>query len=139
MGTIRGSLFLIPYGFLSFWLGWCWIKNKTWWLSWLWGIVIGSVGFLIRVLALSILVGENLWIVITRASYGLIEKFYSLTNISGSPSLLTIQIIAILLIIFQETVYVLTIHVVAYAVFPRLKSSIPDPPTIMNGLVDLNL
>ena len=139
MGPIRGSLFLFPYGFLSFWLGWCWIKNKTWWLSWLWGIVIGSVGFLIRVLALSILVGENLWIVITRASYGLIEKFYTLTNISGSPYLLTIQIIAILLIIFQETVYVLTIHVVAYAVFPRLKSSIPDTPPIMNGLVDLNL
>jgi len=44
----------------------------------------------------------------------------------------------ILLIIFQEIVYVLTVHVVAYSLFPRFKLTIPDPPRLLNSLVNLN-
>ena len=139
MGPVRGPLFLFPYGILAFWLGWCWLKSKSWWFSWILGIIIGAMGFSIRVLALSTLVGENLWIIITRASYSLIDKLTSLLNISSSPSLLTIQIVAILLIIFQEIVYVFTIHVISYSIFPRLKSRIPDPPLILSGFVDFKL
>ena len=139
MGPIRGPLFLFPYGLLSFWLGWCWLNKKSWWFSWFIGISIGSIGFFIRVFALSTLVGENLWIVITRASYGIIEKIFSLVNLSQTPSLLFIQIVAILLVVFQELVYVLTIHVISYAVFPKLKSEIPEPPQMLSGFVDLSL
>ena len=139
MGPIRGPLFLFPYGSLSFWLGWCWLKNKSWWFSLFSGILIGASGFLIRVFALSILVGENLWILVTRASYGLIQKFGSIIDISLSPSTTFIQLLAICLVIFQEFVYVLTIHIIAYAVFPRLKSSIPEPPKKISGFVDLRL
>ena len=139
MGPIRGPLFLFPYGTLSFWLGWCWLKNKSWWYSLFSGILIGTAGFLLRVFALSILVGENLWILVTRASYGLIQKFASLIDITSSPSLTLIQLVAILLVIFQEFVYVLTIHIIAYAVFPRLKSYIPKPPNRISGFVDLSL
>ena len=139
MGPIRGPLFLFPYGTLSFWLGWCWLKNKSWWFSLFSGILIGASGFLIRVFALSILVGENLWILVTRASYGLIQKFASIIDISWTPSVTFIQLVAIFLVIFQEFVYVLTIHIIAYAVFPRLKSSIPQPPNKFSGFVDLRL
>ena len=139
MGPIRGPLFLFPYGTLSFWLGWCWLKNKSWWFSLFSGILIGASGFLIRVFALSILVGENLWILVTRASYGLIQKFASIIDISWSPSTTFIHLVAIFLVIFQEFVYVLTIHIIAYAVFPRLKSSIPEPPKKISGFVDLRL
>jgi len=139
MGPVRGPLFLFPYGLLAFWLGWCWLRSKSWWFSWIIGIIIGSIGFFIRVFALSTLVGENLWIIITRASYGLIDKLSSFFNLSSSPSLLVIQVVAILLIIFQEIVYVLTIHIIAYSVFPRLRSRIPDPPVIFRGLVDFNI
>ena len=139
MGPIRGPLFLFPYGTLSFWLGWCWLKNKSWWFSLFSGILIGASGFLIRVFALSILVGENLWILVTRASYGLIQKFASIIDISWTPSVTFIQLVAIFLVIFQEFVYVLTIHIIAYAVFPRLKSSIPQPPNKIIGFVDLRL
>ena len=139
MGPIRGPLFLFPYGTLSFWLGWCWLKNKSWWFSLFSGILIGASGFLIRVFALSILVGENLWILVTRASYGLIQKFASIIDISWSPSLTLIQLVAIFLVIFQEFVYILTIHIIAYAVFPRLKSSIPEPPNRISSFVDLSL
>ena len=139
MGPVRGPLFLFPYGILAFWLGWCWFKAKSWWFSWMIGIIIGVIGFSIRVFALSTLVGENLWIIITRASYSLIEKLSIFFNISSSPSLLNIQIVAILLIIFQEIVYVFTIHIIAYSIFPRLKSRIPDPPLILSGFVDFKL
>jgi len=139
MGPIRGPLFLFPYGTLSFWLGWCWLKNKSWWYSLFSGILIGASGFLIRVFALSLLVGENLWILVTRASYGLIQKFASIIDTSWSPSITLIQLVAIFLVIFQEFVYVLTIHIIAYAVFPRLKSSIPQPPDKISGFVDLSL
>ncbi len=139
MGPIRGPLFLFPYGTLSLFLGWCWLKNKSWWFSLFSGILIGALGFLIRVFALSILVGENLWILVTRASYGLIQKFVSIIDISWSPSTTFIQLVAIFLVIFQEFVYVLTIHIIAYAVFPRLKSYIPDPPKKISGFVDLRL
>jgi len=139
MGPIRGPLFLFPYGTLSFWLGWCWLKNKSWWFSLYSGILIGASGFLIRVFALSILVGENLWILVTRASYGLIQKIASIIDISWSPSTTFIQLVAIFLVIFQEFVYVLTIHIIAHAVFPRLKSSIPQPPNRISGFVDLRL
>ena len=135
MGPFRGPLFLFPYGILAFSLGWCWRKRKNWWISWSIGIMLGSFGFLIRVLALSTLVGENLWLIITRASFGLIDKFISFFHLSLSPSLLAIQVVALLLIVLQEVIYVLTLHVIAYAIFPRLKISIPNPPKLISGLI----
>ena len=139
MGPVRGPLFLFPYGLLAFSLGWCWLKSKSWWFSLSLGITIGSIGFAIRVFALSTLVGENLWLIITRASYSLIERLSTFLNISNSPSLISIQIVAILLIIFQEIVYVFTIHIISYAIFPRLKSRVPDPPLALFGFVDFKL
>ena len=75
---------------------------------------------------------------ITRASYGLLEKLIGLLNLPFSPSILSIQLGAIFLIIFQEIVYVLTVHVVAYSLFPRFKLKIPDPPRLLNSLVNFN-
>ena len=139
MGPIRGPLFLFPYGILAFWLGWCWLRSKSWWFSWMLGIIIGSLGFAIRVFALSTLVGENLWIIITRASFSLIDKFSEVLNISSSPSMLSIQFVAILLIIFQEIVYVFTIHIIAYSIFPKFKTRVPDPPLILDEFVKFKL
>ena len=67
------------------------------------------------------------------------DKFIELFNLPFSPSIRIIQLVAILLIIFQEMVYVLTLHILAYSLFPRLNSKIPDPPKIINGFVDLGL
>ena len=77
--------------------------------------------------------------IVTRASYGLLDRFIELFNLPFSPSIRIIQLVAILLIIFQEMVYVLTIHLIAYSLFPRLNSNIPEPPKIINGFVGLGL
>ena len=137
MGPLRGPLVLFPYGLLSLWLGYSWQKGWTWWLSWSVGVSIGTLGFLIRVLALSLLVGENLWVILTRAGAGLLEKGIDLLNLSLTPDMRQVQIVAFLLIITQEIVYVLCLHALAYWIFPRLKSSIPEPPALLENLITL--
>ena len=137
MGPIRGPLVLFPYGFLSLWLGYSWYKRWNWLLSWSVGVVIGTMGFLVRVFVLSVLVGENLWVIITRAGAALIEKGIDIFNLSFTPNMSQVQLVALCLIITQEIVYVLCLHALAFWIFPRLKSSIPEPPALLENLISL--
>ncbi len=137
MGPLRGPLVLFPYGLLSLWLGYCWEKGWNWWLSWSVGVSIGTMGFLVRVFALSLLVGENLWVILTRAGAALLEKGIDLFNLSFTPDMRQVQIVALCLIITQEIIYVLCLHALAYWIFPRLKSSIPEPPALLENLISL--
>ena len=137
MGPLRGPLVLFPYGFLSLWLGYSWNKGWNWWLSWSVGVAIGTMGFLVRVFVLSILVGENLWVIITRAGAALIEKGIDIFNLPFTPDMTQVQMVALCLVITQEIVYVLCLHALAYWIFPRLKSSMPEPPTFLENLIFL--
>ena len=137
MGPLRGPLVLFPYGLLSLWLGYSWNKGWNWWLSWSIGVAIGTMGFLVRVLFLSVLVGENLWVILTRAGAGLLEKGIDILNLSSTPDMSQVQIAALCLIITQEIVYVLCLHALAYWIFPRLKAPIPEPPTLLENLISL--
>ena len=135
MGPFRGPLVLFPYGLLSLWLGYSWKQGWNWWLSWSVGVAIGTMGFLVRVLVLSILVGENLWVIITRAGAALLEKGIDLFNLPFTPDMTQVQIVALCLVITQEIVYVLCLHALAYWIFPRLKSSMPEPPAVLENLI----
>ena len=135
MGPIRGPLVLFPYGFLSLWLGWSWFRGVSWWLSWGVGALIGTTGFLIRVFLLSLLVGENLWIVVLRAGSLLIERGTALFDLAFVPDLFFVQIVALLLVIFQELIFVLTLHAVAFWIFPKLQARVPLPPRVLNNLI----
>ena len=137
MGPLRGPLVLFPYGLLSLWLGYSWQKGWNWWLSWSVGVSIGTMGFLVRIFVLSMLVGQNLWVILTRAGAGLLEKGIDLFNLSFTPDMGQVQIVALFLIVTQEIVYVLCLHALAYWIFPRLKSSIPEPPTLLENLISL--
>ncbi len=138
MGPLRGPLVLFPYGFISLWLGYSWQKGFNWWLSWSVGVFIGTLGFLIRVFVLSVLVGENLWVIITRAGASLLEKGIDLFNLSFYPDMMQVQFVALCLIITQEIVYVLCLHALAYWIFPRLKASIPEPPALIDSFISLD-
>ena len=137
MGPLRGPLVLFPYGLLSLWLGYSWQKGWNWWLSWSVGIAIGTIGFLVRVFVLSMLVGENLWVILTRAGAGLLEKGIDIFSLSFTPDMIQVQIVALSLVITQEIVYVLCLHALAYWIFPRLKSSIPAPPPLLDNLLSI--
>ena len=138
MGPVRGPLVLFPYGFLSIWLGWSWRKGISWWISWFGGLCIGVLGFLVRVIVLSLLVGENLWVIITRAGAGLLEGILGFFNIPLIPDMIHVQLMAVLLVIVQELIYVFVLHAIAFWVFPRLKARIPYPPKLLNSLVALD-
>ena len=138
MGPLRGPLLLFPYGLLSLWLGWSWCRGISWWLSWSGGIVIGTAGFLVRILVLSLLVGENLWVVITRAGSALLDRLIAALHLPITPDLTQVQLMALLLVVVQEVIYVLSLHALAYWIFPRLKSPIPEPPRLLHGLIALD-
>ena len=138
MGPVRGPLLLFPYGILAMWLGWCWGRGFSWWLSWSVGVVLGTLGFLMRVLVLSLLVGENLWVVITRAGAGMLERVITLLHLPISADLASVQLMALVLVVLQELIYVLSLHALAFWIFPRLRSSIPGPPRLLHGLVALD-
>ena len=138
MGPVRGPLLLFPYGILALWLGWCWGRGCSWWLSWSVGVVFGTLGFLMRVLVLSLLVGENLWVVITRAGAGMLERVITLLHLPISADLASVQLMALALVVLQELIYVLSLHALAFWIFPRLRSSIPGPPRLLHGLVALD-
>ena len=138
MGPVRGPLLLFPYGLLSLWLGWSWCRDLSWWLSWSVGVLLGTAGFLVRVFVLSLLVGENLWVVITRAGAALLDRLIALLHLPISPDLTQVQLMALMLVVIQEVIYVLSVHALAFWIFPRLRSPIPEPPRLLHGLVALD-
>ena len=138
MGPIRGPLVLFPYGLLALWLGWCWRRGGSWWLSWGVGVLIGSAGFLVRVAVLSVLLGENLWVLITTAAAQLLERLSGLLQLGGGPDLLQVQLLALLLVLVQNVIYVLALHAVAHWIFPRLQSPISPPPALLRPLLALD-
>jgi uncharacterized protein YybS (DUF2232 family) len=138
MGPIRGPLVLFPYGLLALWLGWGWRRRLSWWLTLPLGGLLGAAGFLVRVAVLSVLVGENLWVLITSAAAGLLERLSSLLGLGPGLDLLQVQIAAVLLVIVQNLVVVLCLHAVAYWIFPRLKVPISEPPPVLRALVALD-
>ena len=138
MGPIRGPLMLFPYGFLALWLGWCWRRRTSWWWSWGVGTLIGATGFLVRVAVLSVLVGENLWVVLTSAAAGLLEKLAALVGLGASVDLAQVQVVALAMVVLQNLIVVLALHAVAYWMFGRLKAPIPEPPELLKTLVALD-
>jgi len=138
MGPIRGPLMLFPYGFLALWLGWCWRRRTSWWWSWGVGTLIGATGFLVRVAVLSVLVGENLWVVLTSAAAGLLEKLAGLVGLGASVDLAQVQVVALAMVVLQNLIVVLALHAVAYWMFGRLKAPIPEPPELLKTLVALD-
>jgi uncharacterized protein YybS (DUF2232 family) len=138
MGPIRGPLVVFPYGLLALWLGWCWRRRASWWLSWGIGSVIGALGFLVRVAVLSVMVGENLWVVITTAAAGLLERIAGGVGLAAAVQLEHVQVAAVLLVWVQNVIVVLALHAVAYWIFPRLQAPISEPPQALRGLVALD-
>ncbi|KKZ13087.1 MAG: hypothetical protein TQ37_04810 [Candidatus Synechococcus spongiarum 15L] len=142
MGPIRGPLVLFPYGFLGIWLGWCWNRGLGWCVSWSVGTLVGSLGFVIRVAVLSLLLGSNLWVVFTNAAVRMLDWLLGILEpvlgLSLAPTIAQVQVMAAVLILLQNIVYTLTLHIVSYWIFPRLHSPISEPPDLLRPLVALD-
>ncbi len=138
MGPIRGPLVLFPYGFLALWLGWGWRRRCSWWLTLAVGALIGTAGFLVRVAVLSVLVGENLWVVITTAAANLLDRVAGWVGLAGGFDLSQVQVAALVLLLFQNLIVALALHAVAYWIFPRLEMPIGEPPPALRALLALD-
>ena len=101
------------------------------------GVLLGAVGFLVRVALVSVLLGENLWVVITGAAAGIIDGLADRLQLPLSPDLTQVQLAALALVLAQNLIYVLALHAVAWWVFPRLRQSMPDPPPLLRPLLAL--
>jgi uncharacterized protein YybS (DUF2232 family) len=130
---------LFPYGFLSLWLGWGWRRRLSWWVTLPVGALIGGLGFLVRLAVLSVLVGENLWVVITTAASQLLDRFAELLGLGPGMDLLQVQTAALVLVLVQNLLVVFCLHAVAYWIFPRLQAPISEPPPLLQALVSLDL
>jgi uncharacterized protein YybS (DUF2232 family) len=137
MGPIRGLLVLFPYGSLALWLGWGWRRRLSWWLTLPIGGLIGAVGFLVRVAVLSLLLGQNLWVVITSAAASLLERLLTLLSLGPGFDLGQVQLLALLLVLVQNLLVSFCLHALAHWIFPRLQAPIPEPPEALAGLVAL--
>ena len=138
MGPIRGPLVLFPYGLLALWLGWGWRRRLSWWLTLPVGALIGAFGFLVRLAVLSVLVGENLWVLITTAASQLLDRLTDALGLGPGLDLVQVQGAAIGLVLVQNLLVVFCLHAVAYWIFPRLKAPISEPPPVMQALVSLD-
>ena len=138
MGPIRGPLVLFPYGLLALWLGWGWRRRLSWWLTLPVGALIGSFGFLVRLAVLSVLVGENLWVLIPTAASQLLDRLTDVLGLGPGLDLVQVQGAAIGLVLVQNLLVVFCLHAVAYWIFPRLKAPISEPPPVMQALVSLD-
>ena len=82
--------------------------------------------------------GENLWVVITRAGASLLDRLIAVLHLPITPDLSTVQLIALALVVVQEVVYVISLHALAFWILPRLRSPIPEPPRLLHALVALD-
>ena len=89
-------------------------------------------------LVLSVMVGENLWVVITSAAAGLLEKVAGVLGLATGVDLAQVQLAALALVWVQNLIVVLVLHVVAYWIFARLQAPISEPPESLRPLVALD-
>ena len=69
---------------------------------------------------------------------GLLDRLIALLQLPISPDLTSVQLMALALVVVQEVIYVLSLHALAYWIFPRLNAPIPEPPRLLHGLVALD-
>ena len=68
----------------------------------------------------------------------MLDRLIVLLQLPISADLTSVQLMALLLVVLQEVIYVLSLHALAFWIFPRLRSPIPEPPRLLHGLVALD-
>ena len=91
-----------------------------------------------RLAVLSVLVGENLWVLITTAASQLLDRASDALGLGPGLDLGQVQGAALALVLLQNLLVVLCLHAVAYWIFPRLKAPISEPPGALQALVRLD-
>ncbi|HBW58514.1 MAG TPA: DUF2232 domain-containing protein [Oscillatoriales bacterium UBA8482] len=136
MGPTRSIVFVIPYGWLGVVLGGMWKRKSPWWMSIGTGSLIVAIGFFFKYWLLSILLGRNLWAYATIQITAMADWIFIKLGILAQPSLMFVQVLAVLMILINSIVYLFVVHLVSLLLLDRLNSPIPRPPKWVQVLLD---
>lgn len=136
MGPPRSIVYIVPYGLMGIQLGALWCRGVNWNISIFFASLIGTFGFFFRFWLFSILLGEDLWSYVISQVTGLADWIFLKLGILARPDLITIQILAIALVLVNNLIYSLTVHLVALLMLDRLKNPIPRPPKWLQVILD---
>jgi uncharacterized protein YybS (DUF2232 family) len=136
MGPPRSIVYIIPYGLMGLQLGALWRNGASWYLSLFMGSVIGSFGFFFRFWLFSTLLGEDLWAYVINQVTGMTDWLFLKLGILDEPNVLIVQILAIMLVLVNNFIYSLTVHLVALLMLDRLHNPIPRPPDWIKTILD---
>ncbi|HEY9850749.1 MAG TPA: DUF2232 domain-containing protein [Leptolyngbyaceae cyanobacterium] len=136
MGPPRSIQFFIPYGLLGVLLGACWRRRTNWGASISLGALLGTIGFFFRFWLLSILLGEDVWVYAITQVTQMLDWVFLRLGLLIEPSLIVVQAIAIVMVLFSNVVYLFVVHVVSWLLLERLGNPIPDPPQWVQVLLD---
>lgn len=136
MGPTRSIVFLMPYGFMGVQLGTFWRRGVNWEFSILVGTIIGTLGLFFRFWLFSLLLGEDLWVYVITQITELTDWIFIQLGLLTQPSFVLIQILAFLMIVINNLVYLLAVHLVALVLLDRLGNPISRPPHWVQVLLD---
>jgi len=136
MGPPRSIVYLIPYGLMGIQLGALWKNNSNWYLSIFMASVIGCFGFFFRFWLFSILLGEDLWIYVVTQIASLADWIFLKLGILAEPTPMMIQILILLVVLVNNIIYSLTVHLLGLLMFDRLNNPIPRPPQWIKTILD---
>ncbi|MDP5337130.1 MAG: DUF2232 domain-containing protein [Nodularia sp. (in: cyanobacteria)] len=136
MGPVRSLLFVMPFAFMGVLLGATWYRRVPWIVSITLGTLLGTLGVFFRLWLLSVLSGEDLWIYVINQVTELIEWAFLRLQLLASPSIFLVQIGAVILIVFNNFIYLFMVHLAAWLLLDRLGNPIPRPPQWVQVLMD---
>ena len=136
MGPTRSIVFLIPYGLMGVQLGTFWRRGVGWEFSIAVGSIIGTLGLFFRFWLFSILLGEDLWVYVITQITEFTDWIFIKLGLLTQPSFVLIQMLALLMIIINNLIYLFAVHLVALILLDRLGNPISRPPQWVQVLLD---
>jgi uncharacterized protein YybS (DUF2232 family) len=137
LGPTRSILYVIPYGLMGVQLGACWRRQSSWLTSISLGALLDCIGVFFRFWLTSVFIGEDLWMYLMARIRDLAEWIFVQLGILAEPNLIVIQILATVLILFSNIVYLFVVHLVALLMFEKLGNPIPKAPAWVDTLLDI--
>ncbi|WP_016950558.1 DUF2232 domain-containing protein [Anabaena sp. PCC 7108] len=136
MGPVRSILFVMPFGLMGVLLGATWYRRVPWIVSITLGMLLSTFGVFFRLWLLSVLSGEDLWVYVITQVTEIIEWIFLKLEILATPSVFLIQVGAVVLIAFNNLIYLSVVHLAAWLLLDRLGNPIPRPPHWVQVLMD---
>lgn len=136
MGPVRSIQYIIPFGLLGVLLGMLWRRGAAWVVSVPIGALLGAIGFFFRLWFASVLLGDDLWLYATNQVTDLLDWAFTKLGWLAQPSLMQVQGAIVLLVLFNNLVYLFVVHLVAWFLLDRLDNPIPRPPKWVQTLMD---